>query len=274
MVGAALLCTAAILTACAPGGDRSGLQGVGEFTLQVNDGPAVPVFYVAGDEATSAATVLIVMHGVERNAAEYRDVWRDLVRDRDIVVVAPEFDDDDFPGSAAYNLGGVGEKDAAFGYIEPLFEETRHRIGGSQTSFEMFGHSAGAQFVHRFVMFEPDAPVALAVAANAGWYTMPDDSADYPYGLDGDAPAFDAPSAFSRRLVVLLGGDDTGDENLRQTDDADAQGRTRLDRGQEFFRRAERQAERMNIDLRWQLEEVAGVGHEKDRMAAAAAEYL
>ena len=38
----------------------------------------------------------------------------------------------------------------------------------------MFGHSAGGQFVHRFVQFKPNSRVNYAISANAGWYTVPD----------------------------------------------------------------------------------------------------
>ncbi|NKF31987.1 hypothetical protein HER21_36775, partial [Pseudomonas sp. BGM005] len=124
------------------------------------------------------------------------------------------------------------------------FENVRARIGGEQTGFSIFGHSAGAQFVHRYVEFVPHAPVNVAVAANAGWYTMPDESARFPFGLDGDAPQFDASAAFGRHLVILLGTDDVGTKNLRRDDEARAQGDTRLERGREFFDRALRASAR------------------------------
>jgi hypothetical protein len=45
----------------------------------------------------------------------------------------------------------------------------------------MFGHSAGAQFVTRFVTFMPQHR-PIAVAANAGWYTTLDDLVEFPTG--------------------------------------------------------------------------------------------
>ncbi|WP_314424929.1 hypothetical protein [uncultured Microbacterium sp.] len=285
LIAMALILTGA-LAACTPIAPESGLLGTGRFELRIDGREPIPVYYVTGAHATSQATIIVVMHGVERNAAEYRDSWSDLVRDRDIVVVAPQFGDDDFPDAENYNLGGLTDADGddqdasrvldgAYGYIEPLFEHVRGRIGGDQTGFSMFGHSAGAQFVHRYIEFVPHAPVDVAVAANAGWYTMPDESARFPYGLDGDdAPAFDAAAAFGRHLVVLLGTDDVGTKNLRRDDDAGAQGHTRLDRGREFFERAVRAAERQNLPFRWEMHEVPGVDHDQVAMAAAAVPFL
>ena len=51
----------------------------------------------------------------------------------------------------------------------------------------MFGHSAGAQFVHRFVMFAPGPNLRTAISANAGWYTTLEENVAFPYGLK-DAP--------------------------------------------------------------------------------------
>ena len=281
---AALLVIAALPACAASSPASSGLSGRGKFELTVPGRPSIPVYYVSGEHATRNATILIVMHGVERNAAEYRNSWTELVRDRDVVVLAPQFSAADFGDAEAYNLGGVGRAggDAAadvtagsYGYIEPLFEAARDRIGGDQQTFEMFGHSAGAQFVHRYVMLVPDAPVALAVAANAGWYLMPDDRADFPFGFGGSAaPAFDPALAFSRRLVVMLGTDDTGSDNLRIDDDAMQQGATRLDRGEEFFARAAEAAREDSVAFRWRVQEVPGVGHDQEKMARAAATVL
>lgn len=272
------------LASCAPSDPPSGLLGSGKFTLSLDGRPPIPVYYVTGAAATRDAKILVVMHGVERNGAEYRNSWVDLVRDRDVVVVVPQFDDEDFPGAEDYNLGGIAEGEpvreseithGAFGYIEPLFEAVRERVGGSQQTFDLFGHSAGAQFVHRFVELVPHASLGVAVAANAGWYTMPDDSAAFPFGLGGaDSPPFDARSAFGRRLVVLLGTDDTGTQNLRQDDDAMAQGKTRFERGHAFFRHALRQSERDGVPFNWVLQEVPGVDHDHARMARAAVRFL
>lgn len=274
------------LAACSPTPQGSGLLGSGRYELHLDGRESIPVYYVTGARATEQATIIVVMHGVGRNAGEYRDTWTDLVRDRDAVVVAPQFGDDEFPDAENYNLGGLADPDGdsdgdsdvldgAYGYIEPLFEDVRARIGGEQSGFSMFGHSAGAQFVHRYVEFVPHAPIDVAVAANAGWYTMPDDSARFPFGLDGDdAPAFDVEAAFGRTLIVLLGTDDVGTKNLRRDDDADEQGDTRLERGREFFDRAQREAAREAVTLRWELHEVQGVDHDQAAMAAAAVQYL
>ncbi|MCD2497232.1 hypothetical protein [Microbacterium nymphoidis] len=284
MALAALLIVAAVPACAATAPASSGLSGRGKFELAVPGRPTIPVYYVSGEHATRNATILIVMHGVERNAADYRNSWTDLVRDRDVVVLAPQFSAADFGDAEGYNLGGVGGSDAgepadvtagSYGYIQPLFEAARDRIGGEQHSFEMFGHSAGAQFVHRYVMLVPDAPVSLAVAANAGWYLMPDDGADFPFGLGGGAaPVFDPALAFSRRLVVMLGTADTGSDNLRTDDDAMRQGATRLARGEEFFARAEAVAHDDGVAFRWRVQEVPGVGHDQEKMARAAAAVL
>ncbi|GAA1252005.1 hydrolase [Microbacterium phyllosphaerae] len=276
----------AALAACSPIPPVSGLLGSGKYVLRVEGREPIPVYYVTGARATEQATIIVVMHGVERNAADYRNTWTELVRDRDVVVVAPQFSDDEFPDAENYNLGGLADAegsndddsrvlDGAYGYIEPLFEDARDRIGGGQSGFSMFGHSAGAQFVHRYVEFVPHAPVDVAVAANAGWYTMPDDSARFPFGLDGpDAPDFDATAAFGRQLIVLLGTDDVGTKNLRRDPDASAQGDTRLERGREFFDRSMRAAEQDGVAFRWELHEVPGVDHDQVAMAAAAVHYL
>ena len=51
--------------------------------------------------------------------------------------------------------------------IEPLFDHARARFGMEADAYSIYGHSAGAQFVHRFLFHVPDARVARAVAANA-----------------------------------------------------------------------------------------------------------
>ena len=59
---------------------------------------------------TAATPVLFVHHGVLRNGADYRDYWLGLVDEADVLVVAPEFPADSFPGAAWYNFGNRSNK--------------------------------------------------------------------------------------------------------------------------------------------------------------------
>lgn len=278
-----------LMTACAPAGPAPAspsaspgpLRGRGEFTFVPEDGRPIRVFFGAGQDDLRQAQIVVVMHGVNRNAADYRDSWLPHIDGRPVLVVAPEFSDADFPGSNGYNLGGLRRSGrertdgppGAFGYIEPLFRDVVRRIGGGQDRFDLFGHSAGAQFVHRYVEFVPDAPVGRAVAANAGWYTMPEATARFPYGMK-DAPEADPRGFLNRELVVLLGADDIESENLRSDRQAMDQGSTRLDRGLAFYASARRAASEAGASLRWSLIVVPGIEHDHEAMAGVAARIL
>jgi pimeloyl-ACP methyl ester carboxylesterase len=103
----------------------------------------------------------------------------------------PEFAAADYP-RAAYQLGnladGAGklfpEGKWTFSAIEHLFDFVKKATGNTSERYHIYGHSAGGQFVHRMVLFLPEARYATAVTANAGWYTMPTFSGKkFPYGL-------------------------------------------------------------------------------------------
>jgi len=127
------------------------------------------------------------------------------------------------------------------------------------------------------VLFKPDARIKRAVAANAGWYTLPQYDVHFPYGLRGSG--FDQHGlarVFSKDLIVLLGTSDNDPyhRSLRRTSEAMAQGSHRFERGQTFFAEAERAAVRNGLRLSWRVEFVPGVGHSNRGMSPAAAELL
>src|SRR5262249_18423379 len=140
--------------------------------------------------------------------------------------------------------------------IEHLFDHVKRVTGNQSTTYNIYGHSAGAQFVHRMVLFMPQARIHVAVAANAGFYTMPVDSIDYPYGIGQSPLTVDRlGTAFQRRLVVLLGTADTDPNHpeLCKTSEAEAQGPHRFARGRRFFATAQAMARRLNARLNWRL---------------------
>ena len=285
LTGMVLLLTALGATACsravedAPASAGAALTGTGSFEFAPPGAPPIRVFYAVGSGALEAGRVVVVMHGTNRNARDYRDSWTSLVKDRPWVVVAPQFDQEDFPGASGYNLGGTVDEsgdarpthDWAFAYIQPLVDRVRALTGVRAPTFDLFGHSAGAQFVHRYLEFEPTAPVRRAVAANAGWYTVPDLDIDFPYGLHHAPAPVDLDGLFARDLTVLLGSEDIEDENLRQDEGAARQGQTRIERGEEFYRVAGEQARDRGIPFRWTLRVVPGVAHDHAPMSAEAA---
>jgi poly(3-hydroxybutyrate) depolymerase len=248
-------------------------------------GKRLPIYLALPDAPLiPTAPILFVMHGTLRNAEEYRNQWLPLVEKHHMVVACPEFSKKDFPGGL-YNRGNVcGENDDrpqarerfTFFAIERLFSALTLRLRSEQARYDLYGHSAGGQFVHRHVLFLHEARVRRAVAANAGYYTLPTNGPDpvYPFSLKG-APGvtpWSIRKALEKELIVLLGEADTDprDPDLYHSPEADAQGQHRFARGQHFYATAKRQS----APLAWRLETVLGVGHSNEKMAPAAAKLL
>lgn len=248
-------------------------------------GPQLPVWYHLPDRVDADTPVVFVLHGVRRDADRYRDEWADLARQHGFIVVVPEFSARDFPGSRGYNTGHIANADGtprpreqwAFAAIEPLFDHIRQRFGTHAARYTIYGHSAGAQFVHRYVMFMPDARIDQAIVANAGWYTMPDAAVNYPYGVAGTlVNSRQLIAALGQPLIVLLGTTDTSttDPNLRQTPQAKAQGPHRYARGVAFFAQGASMAARLGTPFGWRLEFVPDIDHRNGEMAKVAARLI
>jgi len=123
----------------------------------------------------------------------------------------------------------------------------------------------------------PEARVKMYLAANAGWYTMPDFDTEYPYGLEDAAIDEDGlKAAFGKELVLLLGREDTDftDPDLRNTPEAKRQGKNRLARGLTMYHVARTNAAKMNAELRWRVVTVEGADHDNAKMAPTAAKFI
>jgi pimeloyl-ACP methyl ester carboxylesterase len=258
--------------------------GKGSFVWEDKTGASDPdkplkVYYYRPAELTAETPVWIIMHGMGRNADDYRDYFVAMGKDQGAMIIAPKFTKKDWPKSRSHNLGNISisdsdhtprpEQEWSFSKIEPLFD---YLVDVLEPTLEvknyfMFGHSAGGQFVHRFLSWKPQARIKLAISANAGWYTMaqyndPSYCYNWPYSL-GDTPDFNAntpqidpfPEAgletfLGKKMVVLLGDEDTlRTSNLRQTTQADAQGQHRFERGNFFFAAGQSEAAARGVDF-------------------------
>ncbi len=275
-----------LLTSCSqhdlpPAAEPDSLQaGSSWFTYNYSSLPNKPirVFYHIPPGDTRNMPVVMVFHGDERNAEDYRDIWVDAANQHGFMVFAPEFTEQYFPGGNYYILGNVftdgnnptsaiqnPEAQWTFSAIEPLFDEIKQKTGNTSATYEMYGHSGGGQFVHRFVLLKPQARYNHAIAANSGWYTVPDTSVNFPYGL-GNSPAENTPPAsyFSRKLTVQVGAlDNNGsDPSIRHNQFADAQGMNRLERANYFYQQSQAKAAAASSAFNWQLQVVPNAGHD------------
>jgi hypothetical protein len=109
----------------------------------------------------------------------------------------------------------------SFSVIERMFGAIKSVGKLNAAGYVLFGHSAGAQFVHRLLAFASRASangteqghLLRAVAANAGSYTLPTFEERFPFGFGGLEALFsqeDLSAFVSAPLTVLLGQEDTG----------------------------------------------------------------
>ena len=261
--------------------------GESTFIFDGWDGPAIKVwtFVPEGVEA-ARAPILIVMHGLNRDADRYLREWRDVAREKGIVAIFPEFSRNSFQSSREYNLGNVTKRGStkllprsewSFAAIEPLFDEVVERIEGTQTGYTLYGHSAGSQFVHRFLLTQRETRAQRYISANAGWYTLPTFALNYPDGINGlDLTREDLETALATDTIILLGDADNDENasNLNQSEGAMRQGEHRFARGRYFYAFAKEMARREGWIFNWSLRVVPGVGHDNGAMAKAAGELV
>lgn len=261
------------------------IEGVEQFMFDTPAGRSMTVWAYRPPVVRAQTPVLFVMHGVQRDGARYLLDWIEFGQRTGQIIAAPQFDQANFPGSNSYNHGNFRTASGdylprdqwSFSVIEPLFDTIRARMGTSVDQYRIYGHSAGAQFVHRFVLFVPEARYSRAIAANAGSYAVPDLTIAYPFGLAGTPlTARDVDRALAQPLTILLGtaDNDPAHPNLPDQPGAVAQGPHRLARGEHFFAAAERIADQQNVRLRWTLAYARDIAHDNAGMARQAERLL
>jgi hypothetical protein len=220
------------------------------------------------------APLLMVFHGMRRNAEEYRDHARTLADRCGMLLMAPLFDPP-WSGRQRYQTGGLLRDGRVappaswtWNVVPHLINHVRELEGRPDLRCVLLGHSAGAQFVNRLCAFVPTDAERLVVA-NPGSLLFPTRDLPYPYGFGG-LPGSLATDELLRRylarpLTLYLGTADTErDDELDIRPDADGQGRNRLERGRSAYRAAARLAATRNWPLGWRLVEADGVGHDHE----------
>ena len=251
-------------------------SGPGRQTVELNGTPMVVFTYRPA--GCSDPSLLLVFHGVARNAADYRDDTRVLADRNCLLVVAPLFDKRAFP-LWRYQRGGIVkdgviQSSARFGPANWCSRWSTGRAGqeGRPLAYSLIGHSAGGQFLDRLAAFVP-TEASRIVVANPGSYVFPSLDVEAPYGLGKVYPGVDGEAQLRRYLeqplTIYLGESDTRADD-RDTDPAAlAQGASRHQRGLNTFNAAKKLAQAHGWTFNWRLLELPGVGHNAKKMFAA-----
>lgn len=70
-----------------------------------------------------------------------------------------------------------------YGVPARVFAALKASGATDQDSAYLYGHSAGGQFAHRLLATQPTYPFCAVIAANPGWYTLPDMERSFPEGM-------------------------------------------------------------------------------------------
>lgn len=286
--------------------------GSGVFLMDGGKGHpdrTIKVYYHMPESYTKDSNILIVVPGAGRNGDSYRDAWVEKAEEYGTLILSPMYEEEQYPFQD-YHLGGVIESpnlmesvtfientniaqldeetfictfnpnrdEWIFHDFERLFDRVVAATSATQTQYDIFGHSAGGQILHRFVIFHPNSRARRILAANPGFYTLPDFDTAIPLGLKGTPfTEENLQQSFQKRLILFIGELDNENEQggtMLRSPTVDRQGTHRLARGKFFFNFAEQQAAAMQSTFNWSLEIVPNVGHNQEKMGRAAADYL
>lgn len=227
--------------------------------------------------------MVFVMHGGGRNAADYLSAWVNLANKNNLLIVAPEFENkfskyttNDYQEGNLFTFFGTKNPKTEWAYtvVENIFDHITSVNHMTNEQYDIFGHSAGGQFVHRMVMLMPESRIGTAIAANSGFYSFPNENLEFPYGIKHTET--DLRKSYQKRLIVLLGELDNDPRlgTFRTTDLAMEQGAHRLERGTTFFNVNKELNKNHNWIFNWELDTVKQVGHDYKKISEHAVEWI
>ncbi|WP_133064412.1 hypothetical protein [Sandarakinorhabdus cyanobacteriorum] len=259
--------------------------GVQRFVVDDWGGAAIPVWLLRPAGAKADAPVMFVMHGIGRDADRYIAEWVEIAARAGIVIVVPEFTRAAFPDTLNYNFGAVFDEQGklrprerwSYSAIDIIFDRVVAREALAAKSYVLLGHSAGAQFVHRFVLLGVGAKMSRAISANSGSYTLPTGPGRWPFGVAGLPDGLWQPARALSAPMLLMQGTADNDPNhssLPRQPEAMAQGPHRLARGMAFFAAAPSAAADAKVSFGWSCVLVPDVAHDNGGMAPYVVEML
>ena len=253
-----------------------------QVTFAYWDKPDVEIFYITPEEINEDTKVIFVIHGNSRNAEDYLGAWIPYILNKNVIVAAPQFTKTDFRYffllEMAESSGKINNNKNEYinNSISLFFNYMKSKFSLSTQTYSMFGHSAGAQFTHRYMLLSRDKRISNAVIANAGWYTFLTND-EFPYGIKNSPISISNEQIkwfMSNKVNLLIGSDDIGSKSLNSSKGATLQGITRVDRANSYFNSLITNAQDKNYALRWNYKVLDNVDHDFKKVTPYASNIL
>lgn len=263
-------------------------SGAGNFKYAVPDGETADTlqvfYYIPDGYSRSAMPVVVGFHGNDRDCSYWIDTWKEYADKKGFMFFIPWFTHENFP-TRRYQELGVKDEDGNFlpakqrtsAVVDSLLRHILELSETGENKLTIYGHSAGGQFVHRFMLLNNSPYVKKAIIGNPGWFTFPTSDENYSYGIKDLEWVDDKrirDMSGGNIILQLAEGDTLRESYLRKTPEAERQGRNRLERGEKFFKTLKTIADRKNMDFNWRKVYVPDIGHDAVGMSRHAAEHL
>ena len=253
-------------------------------TFAVWNNSDVELFYTLPEEINNQTQVLFIVHGGARDSEKYLDIWKKFSEHKNIILVAPEFKRADYEDYEYLNISddyGVLNKNLnehLHNSLSIFFSFFKSKYNLEIDTYKLYGHSGGAQFAHRLLLFSDYDNVSSAVIASAGSYTFLNNE-NYPYGLKESNHLSDKKIKryLSQRVTFLIGNQDIKkfeSSKKNNTQGKAIQGNNRFEVGINYFNNLITVSERQKIPLRWKFQIAKGVAHDNEKMSLLASEIL
>ena len=107
-----------------------------QSTFVYSDKPDIEVFYSLPEEVNDETMALFIIHGASRTAESYLEDFIPLIKDKNLIAIAPKFSKDSYPHYAFLNRSAIDGKrlpegtpdlDNALGNIFEVFS-SKHNV--------------------------------------------------------------------------------------------------------------------------------------------------
>lgn len=257
--------------------------GEGVYRFEESSGAnkdPIDVLYYRPKNWHNGDKIFVVFHGMDRKPEYFITGLKKNADEKNILIVCPKFTKYKFPGNKYYNYGNVKNSDKnqwTYNVANRIIDDLKTRVGATKSKVILFGHSAGGQFLHRYLFFADKIKADLVIAANAGTYLLPDEDVAYPYGFKNVAAGTkEMKRAYAQKTIILLGENDVSrmSKYFPKSPADDKQGLNRFERGKNFFNQSQKKAKELKTKFNWKLVTVPNVRHSAPTMARAALKYI